>query len=129
MTLTQRLTRAGATFIVFGTAALMIPTDGNAFSATDTCTIPAQKDYVGDSATDTAGSYALVGGTRSLTAYPANGVSAQTVSDGNTADFTTTRSGNQVTTMLKAGASTGTTDLVTVTFSDGHIVTYTVTQQ
>ena len=25
MTLTQRLTRAGATFIVFGTAALLIP--------------------------------------------------------------------------------------------------------
>ena len=123
MTLTQRLTRAGATFIVFGVAAAFVPTNSNAFSATDTCTIPAQKDYVGKFATDAAPTYALLNDTLALTAYPANGVTPTSVSPAST-DYTNTLSGSTVTTTRTAGSND--TESVTVTFSDGHTVTYTV---
>ena len=38
MTLTQRLTRAGATFIVFGLVAALVPTNENAMATTGNCT-------------------------------------------------------------------------------------------
>ena len=37
MTLSQRLTRAGLSFIVFGTAVSLMPTDGMAIADTSTC--------------------------------------------------------------------------------------------
>lgn len=37
MTLSQRLTRAGLSFIVFGTAVSLMPTNGNAIADTLTC--------------------------------------------------------------------------------------------
>ena len=121
MTLTQRLTRAGATFIVFGIAAAFVPTNSNAFSATDTCAIPAQKDYVGSK--DNISSYTLANNTLALTAYPANGVTATSVSSPG-ADYANTLSSSTVTTTRTAGSSAS--ESVTVTFSDGHTVTYTV---
>ena len=128
MTLTQRLTRAGATFIVFGIAAAFVPTNSNAFSATDDCGIPAQKDYVGNSPVDTTPSYTLVGNTLILTAYPAKGVTATSVSAAGT-DYTnllinSTVINSTVTTTRTAGSTAS--ENVTVTFSDGHTVTYTV---
>ena len=120
MTLTQRLTRAGATFIVFGIAAAFVPTNSNAFSATDTCAILAQKDYVGSK--DNISSYTLANNTLALTAYPANGVTATSVSPA-AANYTNTLNGSTVTTSRTSGTGSET---VTVTFSDGHAVTYTV---
>ncbi len=122
MTLTQRLTRAGATFIIFGVAAALVPTNGNAYSATDTCTVLTQKDYVGQNSTDASPSYTLTSNTLTLTAFPANGVTALSVSSGETG-FTNTLSGNSVTTTRNSGTGPET---VIVTFSDNHTVTYTV---
>jgi len=123
MTLSQRLIRAGFAFIVFGTAVALIPTNGNASAATDTCTVAGQKDYVGNSPTDTTPGYLASGGSLTLTASPEGSATAQTAGDGTTG-FKTTISGTTVTTTT---AAAGTTDLVTVSFSDGHTVTYTVT--
>ena len=132
MTLTQRLTRAGATFIVFGIAAAFVPTNSNAFSATDDCVIPAQKDYVGNSSDDKTATYTLPSSNiLILTAYPANGVKVTGVSPAGTGytniliDPTVT---NPRVSTTRIGTGTGTdSESVTVTFSDGHTVTYTVT--
>ena len=122
MTLTQRLTRAGATFIVFGIAAAFVPTNSNAFSATDTCTVSTQRDYVGKGPTDTDASYTLSSNILILTAYPATGVTVTGVSavgDG----YTNLLINSTVTTTRTSGTGS---ESVTVTFSDGHTVTYIV---
>ena len=129
MTLTQRLTRAGATFIVFGIAAAFVPTNSNAFSATDTCAVSTQKDYVGDYLTDTTATYTLPSSNiLILTAYPANGVKVTGVSSTGTGytniliDPTVTNP--RVSTTRTTGSAAS--ENVTVTFSDGHTVTYNV---
>ena len=131
MTLSQRLTRAGLSFIVFGTAVSLMPTNGMAFSATDNCTVPTQKDYVGNSAKDTALTYPITGTTigSTLVLKAHNGrlsTGLPTVVDSDKTKFSTVAdSGNKVTTTRK---TTGTqSETVTATFSDGHVVTYTVT--
>ena len=130
MTLSQRLTRAGLSFIVFGTAVSLMPTDGMAFSATDNCTVPTQKDYVGNSVNDTALTYSIAGTTAgsTLVLNSYNGslsTGSPTVVDSDLTNFSTLASGNTVTTTRK---NTGTqSETVTATFSDGHVVTYTVT--
>lgn len=53
MILSQRLTRAGLVFILLGTAASLVPTNGNASAATDVCTIVSQSYSVGTVARDT----------------------------------------------------------------------------
>ena len=130
MTLSQRLTRAGLSFIVFGTAVSLMPTNGMAFSATDNCTVPTQKDYVGNSAKDTALTYPItgttIGSTLVLNSYNGSlSTGSPTVVDSDPTNFSTSVSGSTVTTTRK---TTGTqSETVTATFSDGHVVTYTVT--
>ena len=136
MTLSQRLTRAGLSFIVFGTAVSLMPTNGMAFSATDGCTTPAQSYSVGTFAQDpsvsftTSGSFTALGtGTKSVTLNKYLDTSPTTdttsITDSNIA-FTTLSSGSTVTTSTATAAALA-TDLVTVTFPGGHVVTYTVT--
>ena len=122
MTLTQRLTRAGATFIVFGIAAAFVPTNSNAFSATDTCMIPGQQDSVGTLKGDTTTSYLFNNNTLTLTGFSESGATITSVTAGSTG-FSNTFAGSQVTTSRTVGAGL---ESVTVAFSDGHTVTYTV---
>ena len=130
MTLSDRLTRAGLSFIVFGTAVSLMPTNGMAFSATDGCTPPAQSYSIGINPRETTSFYTTSGtGTRSVTLnkYLDTSLTTDTLSitDSNIA-FATSFSGSTVTTSTTT-AATGATDLVTVTFPGGHVVTYTVT--
>jgi len=124
MTLTQRLTRAGATFIVFGIAAAFVPTNSNAFSATDTCMIPGQQDSVGTLKGDTTTSYLFNNNTLTLTGYSESGATITSVSTGITGFTNTFVSATQTVVMVRT-SDTG-LESVTVTFSDGHTVTYTV---
>ena len=130
MTLSQRLTRAGLSFIVFGTAVSLMPTNGMAFSATDNCTVPTQKDYVGNSVNDTALTYSIAGTTAgsTLVLNSYNGslsTGSPIVVDGDPINFSTmTGSGTVTTKRITIGMHSET---VTATFSDGHVVTYTVT--
>lgn len=128
MTLSQRLTRAGLSFIVFGTAVSFMPTDGMAFSATDSCNVPAQSYSVGITSQESTTNYTTSGsGTKSvaLTQFLGNTstTSATGKNDGNAA-FTTLISGSTISTTTTA--ATGQTDLVTVNFPGGRVVTYTV---
>ena len=129
MTLSQRLTRAGLSFIVFGTAVSLMPTNGMAFSATDGCATPGQSYSVGIFAQDPLLTFPTLGtGTKSVVLTQFLGLATTTdaisKTDGNVA-FTTVISGSTVTTSTTA--ATGATDLVTVTFPGGRVVTYTVT--
>ena len=130
MTLSDRLTRAGLSFIVFGTAVSLMPTNGMAFSATDGCTPPAQSYSVGNIPKDPLLTFPALGtGTKSVTLnkYLDTSLTTDTTSitDSNIA-FTTLSSGSTVTTSTATAAALA-TDLVTVTFPGGHVVTYTVT--
>ena len=130
MTLSQRLTRAGLSFIVFGTAVSLMPTNGMAFSATDGCTTPAQSYSIGNTSQDANLSFTTSGGgTKSvvLTQFLGTATTTDAISknDGNGA-FTTVISGSTVTTSTTTTV-TGATDQVTVTFPGGRVVTYTVT--
>ena len=128
MTLTQRLTRAGATFIVFGVAAAFVPTNSNAFSAVDNCSIVGQRDFVGTSPTDTATSYSFTADTLTLTGYSESGATITSVSPGNTGftnTFTSAVAGTNQTVVMARTSGAG-SESVTVTFSDGHIVAYSV---
>ena len=130
MTLSQRLTRAGLSFIVFGTAVSLMPTNGMAFSATDGCTTPAQSYSIGINPQETTSLYTTSGtGTRSVTLNKYLDTSLTivipTIADSNSA-FNTVISGSTVTTSTTT-AIAGAIDQVTATFSDGHVVTYTVT--
>ena len=128
MTLSQRLTRAGLSFIVFGTAVSLMPTNGMAFSATDNCLTATTHDFVGISATDASTSYEIVSGTHTivLTATPAGSATADAASD-DIAGFKTLIVSNIVTTT--SSAAVGVTDHVVVSFSDGRTVSYSVTQK
>ena len=130
MTLSQRLTRAGLSFIVFGTAVSLMPTNGMAFSATDGCTPPAQSYSVGIFAQDPLLTFPALGtGTKSvvLTQFLGTATTTDAISktDGNAA-FKTVISGSTVTTSTTTNI-TGATDQVTVTFPGSRVVTYTVT--
>ena len=130
MTLSQRLTRAGLSFIVFGTAVSLMPTNGMAFSATDGCIPPAQSYSVGTLAQDPLLTFPALGtGTKSvvLTQFLGTATTTDAISknDGNGA-FTTVISGSTVTTSTTT-TITGATDQVTVTFPGSRVVTYTVT--
>ena len=123
MTLTQRLTRAGATFIVFGVAAAFVPTNSNAFSATDGCMLTGHRDSVGNSQGDMVTSYSFnSSNTLTLTGFSESGATITSVTAGSTG-FSNTFAGSQVTTSRTVGAGL---ESVTVAFSDGHTVTYTV---
>ena len=133
MTLTQRLTRAGATFIVFGIAAAFLPTNSNAFSATDGCTVDGHRDYVGTYQGDTRTSYLFIVGANTadaltLTGYSESGATITSISPGGTGFINTFVSATpftRQTVVMTRTTGTG-PDNVTVTFSDGHVVAYSV---
>ena len=133
MTLSQRLTRAGLSFIVFGTAVSLMPTDGMAFSASDSCPPPTIHDYVGTQ--DATSAYFIGHGSTStiLTAYPVSGVTVTGVSNTSVGFLNTVLGdsvlGYSVTSVdTSFPATVNAVDNVVVSFSDGRTVSYTVTQ-
>ena len=131
MTLTQRLTRAGLSFIVFGTAVSLMPTNGMAFSATDGCTTPAQTYSVGSFSGDSSTFYStyttgLKSKSISLTQFFGGNVTHVAISaiDSNPSFKTKLRYSTVTTTTT---AAKNHTDTVTVTFPKGRVVHYTVT--
>jgi len=132
MTLSQRLTRAGLVFILLGTAAALVPTNGNASAATDGCTIASQSYSVGSTARDPTQNFFATTSNQSksvtLTQYLGTTptAAAKSVTNSNTA-FTTEIANTSVTTSTSSSTVAGTVDTVTISFPGGHTVTYTVT--
>lgn len=131
MTLSQRLTRAGLTFILFGAMAALLPSDGNASGATDYCTTKSQSYSVGKSAGETRTLYPVVtrvGGNLNLNTY----LNITLVSTGklvstDSAGYKTVVTGSKVVTTLGAKATKGTLDIITIAFpAGGRTVTYVV---
>ena len=132
MTLSQRLTRAGLAFILFGTVAALVPTNGNASAATDGCTIPTQSYSVGTVAQDPTTIFTTTTSGTNKSVTLTQFLSDVTTNAGNTPSnsnplFTTSISGSTITTSTLSTTSTGTTDSVTILFPGGRVVTYTVT--
>ncbi len=134
MTLSQRLTRAGLVFILLGTAAALVPTDGNASAATDGCTIASQSYSVGNMARDSTQNFPATTSNQSksvtLTQYlgttPTAAAKTTNVTDSNSA-FTTKIANTDVKTSTSSDTVAGTVDTVTISFPGGHTVTYMVT--
>ena len=132
MTLSQRLTRAGLVFILLGTAAALVPTDGNASAATDGCTIASQSYSVGSTARDSTQNFFATTSNQSksvtLTQYlgATPTADATNVTDSNPA-FKTKIADTYVTTSISSDTVAGTVDTVTISFPGGHTVTYMVT--
>lgn len=134
MTLSQRLTRAGLIFILLGTAAALVPTNGNASAATDGCTIESQSYSVGSRAQDSTQNFLATTSEQNksvtLTQYlgtaPTAAAETTNVIDSNPA-FTTKIANTNVTTSTPLGTAVGTVDTVTISFPGGHRVTYMVT--
>ena len=132
MTLSQRLTRAGLVFILLGTAAALVPTNGNASAATDGCTIASQSYSVGSTARDSTQNFLATTSNQSksvtLTQYLGTTptAAAKSVTNSNTA-FTTEIANTSVTTSTSSSTVAGTVDTVTISFPGGHTVTYMVT--
>jgi len=115
MTLTQRLTRAGLTFILLGTVASLVPTDGNAEGDTYQCN--RHDTYtIGTVYGDTATAYIVpLHGTLILNAYENNGPDARAqYSPSNMAIFTTSASNRSSVTLTGEKAGTA-----TLNFRDG----------
>ncbi len=130
MTLSQRLTRAGLVFVLFGSVVSLLPTNGTATAATN-YTPPSTGETVGLFAGDTTKTYPTTMGSVTLTAFSDSGATAVSATDvitgADTGTFTTTVTGNQVKTTTTLAAGSTATDQVTVTFSNSRTVTYTVT--
>ena len=132
MTLSQRLTRAGLVFILLGTAAALVPTNGNASAATDGCTIESRSYSVGSTARDPTQNFFATTSNQSksvtLTQYLGTTptAAAKSVTNSNPA-FTTKIADTYVTTSTSSSTVAGTVDTVTISFPDGHTVTYMVT--
>lgn len=141
MKLSQRLTRAGLAFIVFGTATAMFPTNGNASAATDSCGVATQKDYVGQARGETYTGYGSTAGSLSLGVFLGSAANipptpAVTATNGFTAVYSTinaygSTNGSIVTTRpsnpIPGGPAINGKTRVTVRFSDGHFVSFDVT--
>jgi len=132
MTLSQRLTRAGLVFILLGTAAALVPTNGNASAAADDCTIKSQSYPVGSTAQDLTQTFPATTSEQNksvtLTQYlgATSTADATNVTDSNGA-FTTKIANTSVTTSTSSDTVAGTVDTVTISFPGGHTVTYMVT--
>ena len=135
MTTSQRLTRAGLTFILFGSVVALVPTNGTAIAATDYVTPVTTGETVGTFAGDTTIFYSTTGlssstsGIITLTAFSnTTGEEATSVTD-TTTGFSTTTNGNKVTTKVDARTVLDTKDAVIVAFTGpagNHFVPYTV---
>ena len=129
MTISQRLVRAGLTFVLFGTMAALVPTNGNVFAATDSCP---NADTLGITPGDTATSYSFAssGGSLTLNAYNSQSptkVSFVFTQISGTGTFTNSpNAGNPNATTVNITASGPATETVQATFQDGQTITVTV---
>ena len=127
MTLSQRLTRAGLTFIILGTVAALVPIDGTANAAIQ-CASNGQTDTLGINPTDASRSYPFVAssGSLNLTTFVDGIATAETFSFtpvSGPGSFTNAVSGSSVNITASGLAS----ENVTAVFTNGVTITVGVT--
>ena len=90
MTLTQRLTRAGATFIVFGVVAAILPHQADSAIADNPCTVPGHTFEIRNSLGATSTTYTLIlGSADTYTSYFDTTQGGAIGASGGSATFTT----------------------------------------
>ena len=130
MTLTQRLTRAGLVFVLLGTVAALVPTNGVANAAQ--CTVAGVIDTLGTSPSDTSTSYSFTASGGSLVLGSFVGTTSADVKfffDNSGGAFTNTIGGSagSVGSVVSISATSAATETVTATFPNGQVVAVTVT--
>ena len=125
MTLSQRLTRAGLTFIVLGTVATLVPTNGVANAATTTCAQNGNTYTLGTSPNEATATYPLNGASLTLNTYVNTTQTAASITASDSINFTNTISPSSITiTRNNPGPASET---VSAAFVSGPTVVATVT--